>query len=70
LERAADAESVERCFAVTADRLTRMVPFDSSVWIAMDPATGLPTAPTLLHNTGHISGPRECRRVDALTARR
>ena len=27
-------------------RLRRLVPFDASVWLAVDPATGLPTAPT------------------------
>ncbi len=63
IERAEAADSVEQCFAATAERLTRIVPFDSSVWLAMDPATGMPTSPTLLHNVTHISGPRECRRV-------
>ena len=63
IERAEAADSVEQCFAATAERLKRIVPFDSSVWLAMDPATGMPTTPTLLHNVTHISGQRECRRV-------
>src|SRR4051794_19553672 len=63
IERAEAAESVEQCFAATAQRLKRIVPFDSSVWLAMDPATGLPASPTLLQNVTRLNGPRECRRI-------
>src|SRR3954453_19651702 len=63
IERAEAAESVEQCFAATAQRLKRIVPFDSSVWLAMDPATGLPASPTLLHKVTRLNGPRECRRI-------
>jgi DNA-binding NarL/FixJ family response regulator len=44
IARAAKAETVGELFQVTSDRLRRMVPFDAAVWLATDPATGLPTA--------------------------
>src|SRR5262245_24332190 len=63
IEHAETAESVQQCFAATLQRLRRMVAFDSSVWLAMDPATGLPTAQTLLHNVACLNAPGECRRI-------
>jgi DNA-binding CsgD family transcriptional regulator len=63
IERAETAESVQECFAAALQRLRRMVEFDASVWLAMDPATGLPTAPTLLHNVDRLNGPGACRRI-------
>jgi DNA-binding CsgD family transcriptional regulator len=63
IEGAEASDGVEQCFAATLPRLRRMVPFDASVWLAMDPATSLPSSPTLLHNVSRLNGPRECRRI-------
>ncbi|MGW6527192.1 LuxR C-terminal-related transcriptional regulator [Streptomyces venezuelae] len=53
LERAADAvELFERASA----GLRRVVPFDSAVWRATDPETGLITAPMLVQNLGSGEG--------------
>ena len=41
--RAGDAETVTELFAGASARLRRLVPFDAAVWLATDPATGLPT---------------------------
>jgi hypothetical protein len=47
VQRADDPVAV---FAEASARLRRLVPFDAAVWLATDPVTGLPTAPTLADN--------------------
>ncbi|MUN38423.1 helix-turn-helix transcriptional regulator [Actinomadura litoris] len=49
LDRAASAEDL---FRGTSARLRRTVPFDSAVWTATDPETGLVTAPMLVEGLG------------------
>jgi DNA-binding CsgD family transcriptional regulator len=53
--------TVEQVFATASARLRRQVPFDAAVWVACDPATGLPTAPTYHDNMDHF-GLDACRR--------
>jgi DNA-binding CsgD family transcriptional regulator len=50
IERAHGAEGVRDVFAIASERLRRLVPFDASVWLATDPDSGLPTAPTRAEN--------------------
>ncbi|WP_260859941.1 helix-turn-helix domain-containing protein [Streptomyces cupreus] len=52
-ERAADAFEL---FSRASARLRRLVPFDSAVWTAADPETGLITAPMLVENLGSGEG--------------
>ncbi|MFG3256478.1 response regulator transcription factor [Streptomyces sp. NPDC048172] len=52
-ERAPDAYEL---FRRTSSRLRRHVPFDSAVWTAADPETGLITAPMLVENLGSGEG--------------
>lgn len=52
-ERAADAVEL---FGRASDRLRRVVPFESAVWTAADPETGLITAPMLVENLGSGEG--------------
>jgi hypothetical protein len=47
VERAAAARTVIELFREASARLRRLVAFDAAVWLATDPATNLPTAPTL-----------------------
>ncbi len=47
IARARAAHSVGDVFRQASGRLRRLVPFDAAVWLATDPATHLPTAPTL-----------------------
>jgi DNA-binding CsgD family transcriptional regulator len=54
VDRAANAKSVREVFRVASERLRRLVPFDAAVWLASDPATGLPTAPTRIENLDHF----------------
>jgi DNA-binding CsgD family transcriptional regulator len=54
IARAAEAQGVGDLFATASQRLGRLVPFDAAVWVATDPATGLPTAPTRTENMGHF----------------
>jgi DNA-binding CsgD family transcriptional regulator len=62
--RAGRAPSVGALFGETSARLRRLVPYDSAVWLAFDPATGLPTAPTRAENLSHAcSGGEDCMRV-------
>ena len=44
---AEDSGSLGELFRAASRRLRRLVPFDAAVWLATDPATTLPTAPTL-----------------------
>ncbi len=48
------AESVADVFAAASRRLRGLIDFDASVWLATDPATGLPTAPTRVENMDNI----------------
>ena len=50
-------------FAAASERLRRLVPFDAAVWLATDPATSLPTAPTRTENMGHFGGADACLRL-------
>ena len=50
IERAGEAASVGDLFGAASERLRRLVPFDAAVWMATDPATSLPTAPTRSEN--------------------
>jgi DNA-binding CsgD family transcriptional regulator len=53
---AARASDVGELFAVASRQLQRMVSFDAAIWMTLDPATHLPTAPTRMENLGHACG--------------
>ena len=64
IERAGDAPGVRELFEAVSTRLRRLVSFDSAVWLATDPATGLPTAPARSENMSHAcNGSEDCMRV-------
>ena len=63
IERAAAAESVRELFGNASARLRRLVPFDAAVWLATDPATTLPTAPTRAEDMAHFGGKDACARL-------
>lgn len=63
IDRARRAESVRVLFDVAAPRLRRLVPYDAAGWMATDPATSLPAAPTRTENMRHISGEDVCLRL-------
>src|SRR3954451_25439477 len=63
IERAARSPSVMDVFIAASSRLQQAVPFDSAVWLATDPATGLPTAPALNVNMAHANDPGTCSRA-------
>ena len=56
IDHAARAPDVQEVFRGTSERLRRLVPFDASVWLAVDPATSLPIAPTRSEQLGHVCG--------------
>jgi DNA-binding CsgD family transcriptional regulator len=56
IDRAAAADSVAELFDAAATRLRQVVPFDGTVWLAVDPATGLPSAPTWTASPHVVSG--------------
>jgi DNA-binding CsgD family transcriptional regulator len=62
IQRAGEAGSVRDLFAEVSQRLRRLVPFDAAVWLATDPATTLPSAPTRSENVAHL-GADECLRL-------
>jgi DNA-binding CsgD family transcriptional regulator len=62
IDRAAAAGSVAELFAAASTGLEQVVPFDGAVWLAVDPATGLPTAPTW-SDAPHIEGSDVCQRA-------
>jgi DNA-binding CsgD family transcriptional regulator len=63
VEYAGEAESVEELFRGASRRLRNLVPFDAALWLATDPATGLPSAPTLSENfADRAMGGGECIR--------
>jgi DNA-binding CsgD family transcriptional regulator len=47
-------------FAEASTRLRRLVPFDSSAWMATDPGTGFPTSPTRVENCRDAEDPERC----------
>jgi DNA-binding CsgD family transcriptional regulator len=63
IDRAAAADGVRGLFEAASTRLRRIVPFDSSVWLATDPATTLPTSPTRVENMAHFGGQEACWRL-------
>jgi DNA-binding CsgD family transcriptional regulator len=64
IERAGAAPSVRELFEAVSSRLRRLVSFDAAVWLATDPATGLPTAPARSENMRHACrGSEDCMRV-------
>jgi DNA-binding NarL/FixJ family response regulator len=63
IDRAGQAESVRDLFAVASERLRRLLPHDAAAWLATDPATGLPTAPTRLENLDGFGGSEACLRL-------
>jgi DNA-binding CsgD family transcriptional regulator len=69
----AQAASSEELFALTSERLRRLVPFQGSGWFATDPATILATIPVRVENieSGHCESfwERECMVEDAILFR-
>jgi DNA-binding CsgD family transcriptional regulator len=63
IEAASAADSVSDLFAKASDHLRRLIPYDAGVWIATDPTTGLPTAPTSTLNMEHACRADTCLRV-------
>jgi DNA-binding NarL/FixJ family response regulator len=63
IERAGTAGSVRNLFAVASERLRRLLPHDAAAWLATDPETGLPTAPTRLENMDGFGGSDACLRL-------
>jgi DNA-binding CsgD family transcriptional regulator len=61
LTRIGDANTVSELFAAASERLRRLVPYDAAVWLAVDPATGLPTSPTRSENIADF-GVGDCLR--------
>jgi DNA-binding CsgD family transcriptional regulator len=55
--------SVADLFERASARLRRKVPFDAAVWMATDPVTALPTAPTRTENMEEFGGPAACARM-------
>jgi DNA-binding CsgD family transcriptional regulator len=62
VDRAAAAGSVAELFGAASTGLQRVVPFDGAVWLAVDPATGLPSAPTW-SDAPHVDGSDACQRA-------
>ncbi|MFD4999728.1 LuxR C-terminal-related transcriptional regulator [Streptomyces buecherae] len=56
LAAADEASDALELFSRVSARLRRLVPFDSAVWTAADPDTGLITAPMLVENLGQGEG--------------
>ena len=50
IERAERAESASAVFSASSDGLRRLVPYDAAVWLATDPSTSMPIAPTRKEN--------------------
>ena len=60
IERASEAGSVKELFVEMSARLRRLVEHDGAVWLAADPATGMPTAPSLIETLGGMGGRDMC----------
>lgn len=56
LHQISTAGSVTEVFAAASRRLHELVPHDAAAWVTTDPATGFPSAPSLLDD---FSGPME-----------
>ncbi|BAK34932.1 putative LuxR family transcriptional regulator [Microlunatus phosphovorus NM-1] len=56
LHQISTASSVTEVFAVASRRLHELVPHDAAAWVTTDPATGFPSAPSLLDD---FSGPMD-----------
>jgi DNA-binding CsgD family transcriptional regulator len=64
IEDAEQAQSVGDLFGAVSRRLRGLVPFDAAVWLATDPATSLPTAPTRAENLARLElEHRDCVRL-------
>src|SRR5256885_2505836 len=50
IDRAACARGVADAFRAASAPLRRLVAFDAAIWLATDPATSLPVAPTRAEN--------------------
>jgi DNA-binding CsgD family transcriptional regulator len=50
VRRVQGLDGVADVFAQASSRLRRLVPFDAAAWVASDPATGLPVAPSRIEN--------------------
>jgi DNA-binding CsgD family transcriptional regulator len=62
IERASEAGSVKELFVEMSARLRRLVEHDGAVWLAADPATGMPSAPSLLDSLAGFGGRETCVR--------
>src|SRR4051794_2051056 len=62
IERASEAESVKELFVEVSARMRRLVDHDGAVWLAADPATCMPTAPSLIETLGGFGGRDTCNR--------
>jgi DNA-binding CsgD family transcriptional regulator len=62
-ERAERAETAGELFAVASEQLRRLVAYDGAVWLATDPVTNLPTAPTRSENLAHVTSSAHCLRT-------
>jgi DNA-binding CsgD family transcriptional regulator len=62
IDRAAAAGSVADLFGAASMGLQQVMPFDGAVWLAVDPATGLPTAPTWT-DAPHVDSSDACQRA-------
>jgi DNA-binding CsgD family transcriptional regulator len=69
INRAQRAGSVREMFRAISGPMRRLVDFDAAIWLATDPATSLPVAPTRAENLGAfrglsgLAGREACRRV-------
>src|SRR4051794_24707618 len=63
VERAAGAATVEEVFRAVSARLRRLIAFDAAIWLATDPATSLPVAPTRVENLDAFRGRDDCVRL-------
>jgi DNA-binding CsgD family transcriptional regulator len=63
IDRAWRADTVAELFRAASSGLRRVVPFDGAVWLATDPATNLPTAPTRSEKPVHVAGSDDCVRA-------
>jgi DNA-binding CsgD family transcriptional regulator len=61
--RARRAENIPELFDAASERLRQLVPFDGAVWLATDPATSLPTAPTWSDAARFVTSSDDCIRV-------
>jgi len=59
IDHAHGAATPADLFTVVSKRLRRLVPFDGALWMGTDPASGLPTVPTVLENLEHAD-PGQC----------